>query len=123
MSAELRRRDHPVRILILTALSDGESIQAAGHQADGFVLKTDPPLQNHRSDPPSGTGHLVFPRAARRWMTNAPKKGPSSLRVKKMSSPRFPRPWPAQRRDRHRVEGQREYQAFSSEEYLVKSWT
>ncbi|MCB0110490.1 MAG: response regulator transcription factor, partial [Caldilineaceae bacterium] len=22
-------------------------------------------------------GHLVFPRAARRWMTNAPKKGPS----------------------------------------------
>ncbi|MCB0121303.1 MAG: response regulator transcription factor, partial [Caldilineaceae bacterium] len=44
--AELRRRDHPVRILILTAFSDGESIQAALQLgADGFVLKTDPPLQ------------------------------------------------------------------------------
>ena len=76
--AELRRRDHPVRILILTAFSDGESIQAALQLgADGFVLKTDPPLQTIEAIRQVAQGHLVFPRAARRWLTNTVKKGPS----------------------------------------------
>lgn len=76
--AELRRREHPVHILILTAFGDGESIQAALQLgADGFVLKTDPPLQTIDAIRQVAQGHLVFPRAARRWMTNAPKKGPS----------------------------------------------
>lgn len=76
--AELRQRDHPVQILILTAFSDGESIQAALQLgADGFVLKTDPPLQTIEAIRQVAQGAMVFPRAARRWMTNAPKKGPS----------------------------------------------
>lgn len=76
--AELRRRDHPVRILILTAFSDGESIQTALQLgADGFVLKTDPPLQTIEAIRQVAQGHLVFPRAARRWMANTAKKGPS----------------------------------------------
>lgn len=76
--ATLRGSDHPVRILILTAFSDGESIQAAlQHGADGFVLKTDPPLQTIEAIRQVAQGHLVFPRAARRWMTGTPKKGPS----------------------------------------------
>src|SRR5687767_13386590 len=41
--AEIRRRGLPVRVLVLTAFSDGESMQAAIQlQADGFALKTEP---------------------------------------------------------------------------------
>ncbi len=75
--AELRRREHNVRILILTAFSDGETIQAALQLgADGFVLKTDSPLQTIDAIRQVAQGHLVFPRAARRWMANMPKRGP-----------------------------------------------
>ena len=75
--AELRRREHNVRILILTAFSDGETIQAALQLgADGFVLKTDSPMQTIDAIRQVAQGHLVFPRAARRWMANPPKRGP-----------------------------------------------
>jgi len=76
--AEIRRCGHPVRVLILTAFSDGESIQAALQlAAEGFALKTESPMQTLDAIRQVAQGHLVFPRAAQRWMMSQPKRGPS----------------------------------------------
>lgn len=76
--AEIRRREHPVRVLILTAFSDGESIQAALQlEAEGFALKTESPMQTIDAIRQVAQGRLVFPRAAQRWMMSQPKRGPS----------------------------------------------
>lgn len=67
--AEIRRRDHPVRVLLLTAFADGESIQAALQLgAEGFALKTESPTQTLEAIRQVAQGRLVFPRAAQRWM-------------------------------------------------------
>lgn len=76
--AEIRRRNLLVRVLILTAFSDGESIQAALQlEAEGFALKTESPMQTIDAIRQVALGRLVFPRAAQRWMTSQPKRGPS----------------------------------------------
>lgn len=76
--AEIRRREHPVRVLILTAFSDGESIQAALQwEAEGFALKTESPMQTIDAIRQVAQGRLVFPRAAQRWMMSQPKRGPN----------------------------------------------
>lgn len=76
--AEIRRCAHPVRVLILTAFSDGESIQAALQlEAEGFALKTESPMQTLDAIRQVAQGRLVFPRAAQRWMMSRPKQGPS----------------------------------------------
>lgn len=68
--AEIRRRELPVRVLLLTAFADGESIQAAlQHGAEGFALKTESPTQTLEAIRQVAQGRLVFPRAAQRWMT------------------------------------------------------
>lgn len=68
--AELRSHDHPVRILLLTAFADGESIQAALQLgAEGFALKTESPTQTIEAIRQVAQGRLVFPRAAQRWMS------------------------------------------------------
>lgn len=47
--AEIRRRELPVRVLILTAFGDGESMQKALHYgAEGFALKTESPNRRSR---------------------------------------------------------------------------
>jgi DNA-binding NarL/FixJ family response regulator len=67
--AEIRRRGLPVRVLILTAFSDGESIQSALEGgADGFALKTAPPRQTVDAIRQVGQGNMVFPPAARKWL-------------------------------------------------------
>lgn len=67
--AEIRRRNLPVRVLVLTAFSDGESIQSALEgEADGFALKTAPPRQTVEAIRQVGHGNLVFPPAARKWL-------------------------------------------------------
>jgi DNA-binding NarL/FixJ family response regulator len=67
--AEIRRRNLPVKALVLTAFSDGESIQAALEGgADGFALKTAPPRQTVEAIRQVGHGNLVFPPAARKWL-------------------------------------------------------
>jgi DNA-binding NarL/FixJ family response regulator len=67
--AEIRRRGHPVRVLVLTAHSDGESIQfALENGADGFALKTSSPRQTIDAIRQVGHGNLVFPPAARKWL-------------------------------------------------------
>ena len=77
--AEIRRCVHPVRVLILTAFSDGESIQAALQlEAEGFALKTESPMQTIDAIRQVAQGRLVFPRAAQRWMMlSQAKRGPS----------------------------------------------
>ena len=68
--AELRAQEHPVRILILTAFADGESVQSALQLgAEGFALKTEPPQQTIEAIRQVAQGRLVFPRAAQRWMS------------------------------------------------------
>jgi DNA-binding NarL/FixJ family response regulator len=69
--AEIRRRDLPVRVLLLTAFADGESIQAAlQYGAEGFALKTESPTQTVEAILQVAQGRLVFPRTAQRWMTH-----------------------------------------------------
>ena len=76
--AEIRRRDVPVRVLLLTAFADGESIQAAlQYGAEGFALKTESPTQTIEAIRQVAGGRLVFPRTAQRWMTHYRSPGPS----------------------------------------------
>lgn len=66
---EIRRRGLPVRVLVLTAFGDGESIQSALEGgADGIALKTAPPRQTIEAIRQVGHGNLVFPPAARKWL-------------------------------------------------------
>jgi DNA-binding NarL/FixJ family response regulator len=67
---EILKRDHPsVRVLILTAYGDGESMRAALEGgADGFALKTEPPQQTVTCIRQVCRGQLVFPLAARKWL-------------------------------------------------------
>jgi DNA-binding NarL/FixJ family response regulator len=63
---QIRERHLPVRVLVLTAYSDGQSIlDALEYDADGLVLKTDPPSHTIAAIRQVAHGHLVFPRAAR----------------------------------------------------------
>ena len=66
--------EHPgLRVLVLTAYSDGESMRAALEGgADGYALKTEPPQQTVASIRQVHRGHLVFPLAARRWLLRGP---------------------------------------------------
>lgn len=58
-----------VRVLVLSAFGDGESIQSAmEQQADGFALKTEPPRQTISAIRQVYSGHMVFPQSARRWV-------------------------------------------------------
>jgi DNA-binding NarL/FixJ family response regulator len=67
--AEIRQRGLPVRVLVLTAFGDGESIQSALEGgADGIALKTAPPRQTIEAIRQVGHGNLVFPPAARKWL-------------------------------------------------------
>lgn len=77
---ERLRTGHPaVRVLVLTAYSDGESMRAALEGgAAGFALKTEPPRQTVASIRQVWMGHLVFPFAARRWLLRAPEPAPPS---------------------------------------------
>ena len=75
--AEIRRRETPVRVLLLTAFADGESIQAAlQYGAEGFALKTESPTQTVEAIRQVAQGRLVFPRTAQRWMTHYRSPGP-----------------------------------------------
>jgi DNA-binding NarL/FixJ family response regulator len=78
--AEIRRRGSPVKVLVLTAFGDGESIQSALEGgADGFALKTAPPRQTVEAIRQVAHGSMVFPPAARKWLLahqHPPDPGP-----------------------------------------------
>ena len=80
---KLRAEQIQIRVLVLTAYGDGESMRAAlEHQADGIALKTDAPARTVDALRAVHSGVLVFPQAARRWMRKSnerPIVGPGSL--------------------------------------------
>ncbi len=75
--AEIRRRQIPVRVLVLTAFGDGESLHTAIELgAEGFALKTESPRQTVEAIRQVASGHLVYPRAAQRWLAMRRGKPP-----------------------------------------------
>ena len=66
---EIRKRDLPVKVLVLTAFGDGETLQSALElEAEGVVLKTESPAQTIIAVRQVAEGRLVFPRAAQKLM-------------------------------------------------------
>lgn len=62
----IRKMELPVKVVILSAFGDGETVQSAWEgQADGFALKTDPPRQTIATIRNVAHGQIVFPRAIR----------------------------------------------------------
>lgn len=90
--AEIRKRAIPVKVLVLTAFSDGESIQSALElSAEGFALKTESPTQTVEAIRQVASGRLVFPHAAQRWLATQrtappPPEAPLSPREEEMLS-------------------------------------
>ena len=69
---KLRAEKLNVRVLILSAFGDAHSLRTAVEAgADGFVLKTDSPRATVDAIRQVASGQLVFPQAARRWLTPA----------------------------------------------------
>ncbi len=69
----IRAREWPVRVLVLSAFGDADSLRAAIEAgADGFVLKTESPQHTITAIRQIAEGQLVFPQAARRWLSAAP---------------------------------------------------
>lgn len=76
---EIRKRAIPVRVLVLTAFSDGGMLQAAIQlEAEGYALKTEPPTQVIEAIRQVAQGRLVFPRAAQRWLMSQPQSPSTS---------------------------------------------
>jgi DNA-binding NarL/FixJ family response regulator len=66
---EIRERKIPVHVLILTAFSDGDTLQTALElEADGVALKTESPSQTVNAIRQVAQGSLVFPRAAHKLL-------------------------------------------------------
>jgi DNA-binding NarL/FixJ family response regulator len=71
---QLRQRHPAVRVLVLTAYTDGDSMRGALEGgASGFAVKTEPPQQTVASIRQVANGQLVFPLAARRWLLRTPQ--------------------------------------------------
>lgn len=67
--AQIRQRNLPVRVLVLTALADGESLQRAIElEADGIVLKTGSSRQMVEAIRQVAAGQVVYPRAVHNWL-------------------------------------------------------
>lgn len=65
----IRSQNLPVRVLVLTALVDGLSLQQALELgAEGIALKTDPPRQTIEAIRQVGEGKLVYPQAVHNWL-------------------------------------------------------
>lgn len=70
----------PVRVLVISAFSDAQSLRGAVEGgADGFVLKTDPPEMTLAAIRQVAAGHMVFPEAVRRWLIQKPAQDPNAL--------------------------------------------
>lgn len=72
-SLQTIRQRHPgVTILLLTAFSDGDTLRAAlAARADGLLLKSDPPERVAEAIRQITSGQLVFPAAARHWLSGS----------------------------------------------------
>lgn len=66
---QIRQKALPVRVLVLTALADGQSLQRAVElEADGIVLKTESPRQMVAAIRQVAAGQVVYPRAVHNWL-------------------------------------------------------
>ncbi len=66
---QIRANQIPVRVLVLTAMVDGLSLQRALELgAEGIALKTDPPRQTIDAIRQVGEGKLVYPQAVHNWL-------------------------------------------------------
>lgn len=66
---EIRKRNIPVHVVILTAFGDGETLQKAVElHAEGFALKTESPTQTIEAIRQVAQGRMVFPQSAQRWL-------------------------------------------------------
>lgn len=66
---QIRQRNLPVRVLVLTALADGQALQRAVElEADGIVLKTEPSRQMIEAVRQVAAGQVVYPRAVHNWL-------------------------------------------------------
>jgi DNA-binding NarL/FixJ family response regulator len=77
---QIRQINPQTRVLLITAFNDGQTVQtvlAAG--ADGLLLKTAPPEQTIQAIRQVMAGQLIFPAAARRWLSRATPKAPIPL--------------------------------------------
>ncbi len=78
--AQIRQMCPQTRVLILTAYTDGQTMQSVLRSgADGLLLKTDPPEQAVQAVRQVMAGQLVFPAAARRWLHQAPAPTPVAV--------------------------------------------
>lgn len=78
--AQIRQICPQTRVLILTAYTDGQTMQSVlRSRADGLLLKTDPPEQAVQAVRQVMAGQLVFPAAARRWLHQAPAPTPATV--------------------------------------------
>jgi len=76
----IRAEGLPVRVLVLSAFGDAHSMRAAVEGgADGFALKTDPPQATLTAIRQVAAGQMVFPQAARRWLTQHAVPDPNAL--------------------------------------------
>lgn len=65
----LRARGAPVRVLVLTAFADVESLRRALElEAEGIALKTDPPRHTVAAIRQVAQGQVVYPRSVHNWL-------------------------------------------------------
>ena len=65
----IKEFDPAIQVIVLSAFGDAETVRAVVQaEAEGFVLKTDPPGQVINAIRQVLSGQLVFPRSARRWL-------------------------------------------------------
>lgn len=76
---EIRQQRQEVRVLVLTALVDGLSLQKAMELgADGIALKTDPPRQTVDAILQVAQGKVVYPQAVHNWLLRRAGRGPQN---------------------------------------------
>jgi DNA-binding NarL/FixJ family response regulator len=80
--AEIRRRGFDVRVLVLTAYSDIDSIrQAVELEAEGYAIKTESPRQTIEAIRQVAQGRLVYPRSAQRWLMGREEPPPTNIEL------------------------------------------
>ena len=76
---QIRKRKFKVRVLVLTALVDGFSLQQALELgAEGIALKTDPPRQTVEAIRQVAEGNVVYPQAVHNWLLRRAQRGRQS---------------------------------------------
>jgi DNA-binding NarL/FixJ family response regulator len=90
--AEIRQRKLPVRVVVLTAFGDGDSIQSALELgAEGYALKTESPIQLIEAIRQVASGRIIFPRSAQRWITS--RRAPTNIEQTTPTVELSPREW------------------------------